>query len=101
MEILLFWVLCGLAGAFIAGTKNRSAAWSLLGFLFGPIGLLVICFVPKLDSGRVQYVINAAGEREAVIVSDTTTCPFCAETIKTAAKVCKHCGRNLTQSAQS
>ena len=28
-------------------------------------------------------------------VPDTRTCPFCAETIKIAARVCKHCGRTL------
>lgn len=29
--------------------------------------------------------------------SDTKTCPFCAETIKAAAVVCKHCGRDLIE----
>lgn len=29
--------------------------------------------------------------------ADEKTCPFCAETIKAAAVVCKHCGRDLTQ----
>lgn len=28
---------------------------------------------------------------------DEKTCPFCAETIKAAAKVCKHCGRDLDE----
>jgi len=29
----------------------------------------------------------------------TKTCPFCAETIKAAAIVCKHCGRDLSKQA--
>jgi hypothetical protein len=29
--------------------------------------------------------------------ADEKTCPFCAETIKAAAVVCKHCGRDLAQ----
>lgn len=31
--------------------------------------------------------------------NDTKTCPFCAETIKAAAIVCKHCGRDLVVQA--
>lgn len=31
--------------------------------------------------------------------ADEKTCPFCAETIKAAAKVCKHCGRDLPEPA--
>lgn len=29
------------------------------------------------------------------LTEEATTCPFCAETIKKAARVCKHCGRDL------
>lgn len=29
--------------------------------------------------------------------ADEKACPFCAETIKAAAKVCKHCGRDLEE----
>lgn len=31
---------------------------------------------------------------------DEKTCPFCAETIKAAAVVCKHCGRDLPANAK-
>ena len=33
--------------------------------------------------------------------AEMKTCPFCAEDIKDAAIVCKHCGRNLMKTSQS
>lgn len=33
--------------------------------------------------------------------NDTKVCPFCAETIKAAAIVCKHCGRDLPAGAEA
>jgi hypothetical protein len=46
---------------------------------------------------RINNPAQAAGPHsfEATVAADSRTCPFCAETIKAAAKVCKHCGRDL------
>lgn len=33
--------------------------------------------------------------------ADTKTCPFCAETIKSAAVICKHCGKDLPSASLS
>jgi hypothetical protein len=44
---LVMWVACGIGGAMIAGSKGRNAAaWGILGFLFGLIGLVVIALLP-------------------------------------------------------
>ena len=45
--IVLFWCLCGFAAAYIASEKRRSVFnWLVAGFLFGPIGLLMIAAIP-------------------------------------------------------
>ena len=41
-------------------------------------------------------VLKAAG-MAVIIESDEVACPLCAETIKRAAKKCKHCGELLQQ----
>lgn len=43
-----------------------------------------------------SYEVLTAVGTAVVIESDEMKCPFCAETIKTAAKKCKHCGSDLT-----
>ena len=48
MEILILWLLFAVFSGAIASSKNRSfVGWFLIGFLFGPFGLLVAAF-PKL-----------------------------------------------------
>ena len=46
---------------------------------------------------RVQELVRQAQEFNEKKRSGTKTCPFCAETIKSAAIVCKHCGRDLPE----
>lgn len=85
----IFWILCAAFSAALASSKNRSAfSWFFLGLLVGPFGLLV-AFFPKLD-------VPSSGEGEWV-VDDTMTCPFCAEKIKQAAKICRFCNRELPE----
>jgi hypothetical protein len=52
----------------------------------------------KADARRIKELIEAA-QREHLPAAPgdgpTKQCPFCAETIKQAAKVCRFCGREL------
>ena len=43
-----------------------------------------------------SYEVLKAVGTAVVVESDEKPCPFCAETIKRAAKKCKHCGSDLT-----
>jgi hypothetical protein len=64
--IALIWVACGIAGAVFAGQKNRSqAGWFLGGFILGPLGLLLLLALPRIDSG------SSPAERPAFVPSTT------------------------------
>lgn len=45
---LILWIIVAAAAAFIASAKNRSAVgWGILGFLFGPLALVIILVLPE------------------------------------------------------
>ena len=80
MIYIVLWLACAIGSGVIASSKKRSfGSWLILGGLLGPIALLIVGFMAKAD-------VVSSGER---------VCPFCAETIKFQAKVCKHCGREV------
>ena len=54
----------------------------------------------KADARRLKDLIEAAQTQHLPGRTDegpTKVCPFCAETIKQAARVCRFCGRDLPQ----
>jgi hypothetical protein len=56
----------------------------------------------KQDAIRIKQLIERAQTQHLGTPSGegaSKPCPFCAETIKAAAVVCKHCGRELAQQA--
>src|SRR5262245_36838000 len=54
----------------------------------------------KVDARRIKELIETiqsrvGSEPGAAGPGDVKSCPFCAETIKKAAKVCRYCGRDV------
>ena len=92
MEALFaVWVLCGIAAMAIANAKGRSGCgWGLLGFLFGPLGLLAAAIMsPNARAKQSQ------ADRAGIQSGDLVKCPACAELIKREARKCKHCGTEI------
>lgn len=87
MGFILLWLLCGVAGGVILSNKGRSGVGGFaLGFLLGPIGLVIAVFM-KAD--------QPALEEEALQAGSQRKCPDCAELIKVEARKCRYCGSQL------
>lgn len=85
--ILFVWILFGIAAGIVLANKGRSGCGGfLLGFLLGPIGL-VIALVMRAD--------QAALDQEELSAGRARRCPSCAEIVRAEALKCKHCGADL------
>lgn len=98
--VLLQALTIGAFCYYIAGQKNRGqVAWFFLGFLFSFVALLALVAVPKIEKIEHRSAAFASSDLKSTVttprMSDERVCPFCAETIKAAAKICRFCQRDV------
>jgi hypothetical protein len=90
--MFLFLVLiqgCIIGGfcGYLAGQKNRSGFnWFWLGFFFSFLALIAIAASPSIASQKVDTPADKT----------TRQCPFCAETVKAEALICRFCQHELS-----
>ena len=74
--LVVIWTICGVAGAIVGSPKNAAGAGFLLGFLLGPIGIIV-----------------------AFAVDGRRKCPKCATRVNAGATICPQCSSKLVADA--
>lgn len=86
-------VLFSIPVAYVANQKGRSAFgfFFLSFFLSFIVGILVVIALPAKEHRLATATENVAVGKDGVSVK----CPYCAEWVKSEAKVCKHCGREI------
>ena len=91
--LIITWILFGLLAGAIGASRNVGFLFhAMIGFMFGPIGVLTaLLFKPTEDD-----TYKRKGESSGLV-----KCPFCAELVKAEAKVCKHCHSDLSSSSTS
>lgn len=82
------WMALCIIAAVIASNKGRSGlGFFLLALFLSPLVGIIAALVAGPNTANVeQKQIDSGGHRK---------CPHCAELVKTDAKVCKHCGRDV------
>jgi hypothetical protein len=103
--VLLIWAgIGGLIGYAIGNSKGRGTEGFWLGFFLGIIGWIIEAF--QKPTGEVAARQEAlatvvdAQAREVQMRDQLRPCPFCAELIQPAAKVCRYCGRDVEPLAE-
>jgi hypothetical protein len=72
------WLISGFLGGWIGREKNRTVEGFFVGFLFGPLGMIAMGFMPTYYSRK---------------------CPACRLGIPRRATRCCHCGSALANPA--
>lgn len=87
---MIIWVGCAFIGSSITSRRTGNIASGFwIGFLLGPIGLLICLFIGSDDAKKGNLL--ATGQRKK--------CPMCAELVQPEALICKHCGHRFQEVA--
>ncbi|HOY76933.1 MAG TPA: hypothetical protein PLH23_04960 [Hyphomonadaceae bacterium] len=99
--VFLTWGVLAVAVASWANGKGRNAGLAfLIALFFSPlVGFIVVACLKDKTRDAVEARRHAellAAAAPTVPAGDVRPCPFCAEPIRKAAKVCRFCNREIS-----
>ena len=81
--LVIIWVVLGFVTAKIAESKGRPfGTWLIYGFICFPLAILYLA-------------VSKPSDKTLVDSGEYRKCPFCAEVVRSEAKVCRYCHKEL------
>lgn len=98
----IFWLVCGLIAAVMIHSRGANKNWVVIGFLLGPIGLMVAfdfgltcAACGKIVSEKLSTCPHC--NKTGADFELTQHCPFCGEPVHQDITECKRCGRVVSR----
>lgn len=94
MPIFIIWIALSFLAGYIAEQKGRSGVgFFFLSLILSPlVGIIAALVVKPGEKAEPAGAGRVAAPTER-------TCPYCAESVKVEAIICKHCQRDLPKHA--